>query len=282
MKKRWFFGLSFGKKAFLLGLILFLHLLLIPLSFWGKSLLVSSQEQVNQVTSEKQVAIVIDDFGGTSSGTSEILALPYPITVAVMPYREHTKEDVEAARKVGFEVILHLPMEPQNGKISWLGPNPITTALSSNEVRERVLNALKEVPGALGINNHMGSKATEDERVVREVVKVVKENELFLLDSRTTMETVMAQVAQEYKVPYLKRDVFLDNVNSLEAIRKQFDEVIKVVEEQGYAVAIGHVGPTGDNMAKALVEKLPELEAKGIKIVPLSQLYQSKRAVDTK
>ncbi len=104
-----------------------------------------------------------------------MLKLPIPFTVAVMPFLPSTKQDAQLAHDRGLEVILHLPMEPVRGKKSWLGPGAITTDLSSDEIHKRIVAAIDDVPYAIGINNHMGSKATADERVMKILVEICKE-----------------------------------------------------------------------------------------------------------
>lgn len=128
---------------------------------------------------KKELAIVIDDFGNNMKGTEEMLNLPVPITAAIMPFLSTTERDARMAHEKGHEVIVHLPMEPKKGKKSWLGPGAITTDLSDEEIRKRVEQAIESVPYAVGMNHHMGSKATEDERVMRIVLSVCKDIELY-------------------------------------------------------------------------------------------------------
>ena len=132
-------------------IIFFLCFLSFPLS-------ISAQEadpSKNQV--RKELAIVIDDFGNNMKGTEEMLNLPVPITVAIMPFLSTSKEDAIRAHKKGHEVIVHLPLEPKKGKKSWLGPGAITTDLSDEEIRKRVKDAIESIPYAVGMNHHMGS-----------------------------------------------------------------------------------------------------------------------------
>ena len=171
--------------------------------------------------SQKNLAIVIDDFGNNMQGTEDILNLPIKLTVAIMPFLPSTKTDAELAFKNGHEVIVHLPMEPKKGKKSWLGPQAITTDLSDNEIRRRVEAAIQDVPHAVGMNHHMGSKATEDERVMRIVLDICKKNGLFYLDSKTTGKSVVSKLATEMNVPFLENGLFFDDVYTTEHIKKQ-------------------------------------------------------------
>ncbi|MEH6940223.1 divergent polysaccharide deacetylase family protein, partial [Bacillus sp. JJ664] len=144
-----------------------------------------------------KVAIVIDDFGNNMKGTEQMLSLPIPLTVAVMPFLPSTQKDASTAHSRGYEVIVHLPMEPRTGMASWLGPNAITSNLSDLEIRRRVVAAIDDVPYAIGMNNHMGSKATSDERVMRIVLSVCKERGLFFLDSKTNYWSIVSKIAKE-------------------------------------------------------------------------------------
>ncbi|EFM09983.1 protein of unknown function DUF610 YibQ [Paenibacillus curdlanolyticus YK9] len=221
----------------------------------------------------KRVAIVIDDFGNGMTGTTEMMKLPFPFTVAVMPFMPTTRADAETAHKLGHDVIVHMPMEPNKGKREWLGPGALTTDLSDSEIRKRVEAAIDNVPYAVGMNNHMGSKVTADERVMRIVLTVCKERGLFFLDSRTTYKTVVPKIANELGVPLLSNHVFLDDVYSVQHIAKQIGVLRKYLEEHENCVAIGHVGPPGKKTAAVLLQSTPVLREKAV-IVKLSDLVQ--------
>ncbi|MCA1061502.1 divergent polysaccharide deacetylase family protein [Rossellomorea aquimaris] len=226
-----------------------------------------------------ELAIVIDDLGNGMKGTKEILNLPVTLTIAVMPFLPTTRKDAEKAHENGHEVIIHLPMEPMHGKASWLGPGAITTSLSDEEIRKRVEQAIKEVPYAVGINHHMGSKATADERVMRIVLDICKENGLFYLDSKTTGKSVIPQLAKELGVPYLENELFFDDVYTIQHIGKQARLLSKELDHDNATIAIGHVGVTGMKVATMLKEFLPLYEKKAT-IVPLSDLIPEYHLID--
>ncbi|WP_020616867.1 divergent polysaccharide deacetylase family protein [Paenibacillus daejeonensis] len=206
----------------------------------------------NGQQSGKRIAIVIDDFGNGMKGTKEMLSLPIPLTVAVMPFLPTSKADAEEAHRLGHEVILHMPMEPNRGKREWLGPGALTTDLDDAEIRKRVEAAIADIPFAVGMNNHMGSKVTADRRMMRIVMEVCRENELFYLDSRTTHKSVIPEVAAEYRVPILTNQLFLDDQYHVSHIRKQLGLLDQKLSDQSEMIAIGHVGPSGLNVAAAL------------------------------
>lgn len=226
-----------------------------------------------------ELAIVIDDLGNDMKGTNEILSLPVTLTIAVMPFLPTTRADAEKAHQNGHEVIIHLPMEPVTGKASWLGPGAITTSLTNEEIRKRVEGAIKEVPYAVGVNHHMGSKATADERVMRIVLTVCKEKGLFYLDSKTTGKSVIPELAKEMGVPYLENELFFDDVYTIQHIGKQARLLSKELDSDDATIAIGHVGVTGMKVATMLKEFLPLYEKKA-SIVPLSDLIPEYHLID--
>jgi polysaccharide deacetylase 2 family uncharacterized protein YibQ len=232
----------------------------------------SAKADINK-SEQLKAAIIIDDFGGGTGGVRDFLEGDIPITAAVMPFTENSKKHAEWAHKNGFEVIIHLPMEPKRGKRSWLGPKPITVDLSPKEVRQRVEEAIETVPHAVGLNNHMGSLAVENEEIVRAIVEVAKERKLFIIDSATSPGTKFPKIAKELGVPLLMRDVFLDDISSSSYVRKQMIRLAKVTEIKGKGIAIGHVGITGRICSIGVFESMEEFKKRDIKIVPVSELF---------
>lgn len=222
---------------------------------------------------KRTVAIVIDDFGNGSNGTVEMMRLPIKITAAIMPFMPMTKKDAEEAHRLGHDVIVHMPMEPNRGPKSWLGPGAILTSLSDAEIRKRVEDAIDNVPHAVGMNNHMGSKATADERVMRIVLGVCKERGLFFLDSRTTFFTVVPKIADELDVPLVSNDVFLDDIHSVQHISKQINVLRKHLESNESCITIGHVGLPGKLTASVLEQSISVMQPT-IRFVKLSELVR--------
>lgn len=239
------------KKVFIARTIAFCLLLTVlsPANLHGAS----------EVPSRK-VAIVIDDLGNDMLGTEEILNLDIPITVAIMPFLPTTKRDAKWAKEKGHDVFVHLPMEPNRGKKSWLGPGAITTDLSDEEIRNRVHAAIDDVPHAIGMNNHMGSKVTADPRVMRIVLEVCKERNLIYLDSKTTHKSVIPELAKEIGVPVIENHIFLDDIYQVSHISKQFRILLKHIQHHPECIAIGHVGPPGKKTAALLKENIPIIQ----------------------
>lgn len=226
----------------------------------------------------KRVAIVIDDFGNDMKGTEEMFKLPIPITAAVMPFLPTSKRDAQLAHEKGCDVILHLPMEPLKGKKSWLGPGALTTDLSDDEIRRRVNAAIDDIPYVVGINNHMGSKVTADERVMNIVLDICKERGLFFLDSRTTSKSVIPVISKRIRLSFTKNDIFLDELYSYQHISRQIEKLKKHIRNQDTCIAIGHVGPPGKKTAHILAKAIPALESESVRFVKLSEMVEIRRA----
>jgi polysaccharide deacetylase 2 family uncharacterized protein YibQ len=192
-------------------------------------------------TSKPFVSIVIDDYGYfvndtvTLSLTSEI-----PITVAIIPFQEYSKDIFSLAKKYNKEVIVHMPMETIKKKLN-IKPY-ISTKMSDNEIIKLLDEAFNEIDG-IGLNNHMGSLATADERVMTTVLRYLSSRGKIFLDSLTTINSVTPRVAKQYGIHILVRDVFIDNNSSEYYILSQLERVKEVATQKGYCIAIGHIRP---------------------------------------
>lgn len=214
------------------------------------------------------LAVVIDDWGYGWSASDDFLALEIPLNVAVIPHLPFTKRHAERAAAKGHQVILHLPMEPTN--TGWdLGEGAVTTVMSRDEIMHDVARAWESVPFVSGINNHMGSKATADERVVAAVLAVAKEHGAFFLDSRTTAKSVVAPVAEALNVQYLVNDRFIDPDTEPDRVTDRLLSAAKIARERGWAVAIGHVHSA---TYEGLVAALPLLEREGVRLAYLREV----------
>lgn len=243
--------------------------MMIPILCLSSGVTSSAEQSVNG--EQNKVAFVIDDFGNNMDGTQDILNLPIPLTIAVMPFLPSTKKDAEIAHQKKHDVYVHLPMEPVRGKKSWLGPGAITTDLSNDEIRKKVNQAIDDVPFAIGVNNHMGSKATADPRVMRVVLEVCRDRGLIYLDSRTTHKSVVPTIAKELGVTFIENTIFLDDVYSRKHIRKQMMKLSSRINDLHECIAIGHVGPPGKKTASVLNEFIPVIQ-KEANIVLVSKL----------
>jgi len=215
-----------------------------------------------------RVAIIFDDAGYGIKAAQEVEAIGRPVTISVLPRLPFSTQIAEEAPQHGMQVILHLPVQPDNRSIA-LGPGGITVDMADDEIRQTVNDDLATVPSAVGANNHMGSLGTADPRVMRAVMDVMKTRHLFFVDSMTSSRSVAAKVAREMGVPTAVRAVFLDNEDNEEYVRGQFRALIAIAQSRGDAIAIGHVGKV---TARVLVSMLPEFDEAGIQLVRVSDL----------
>lgn len=214
----------------LTGLILVLALMMPGRA----SLLAAGREREPAI--DQRIAIIIDDFGNNMAGSDEMLQLEVPMTVAVMPFLPTTAEDASRAYRQGYDVLVHLPMEPKQGKPEWLGPGAIMASMSDAEVRAKVEEAIDNVPHAVGINNHMGSKITGDERVMGIILDVCRDRGLFYVDSKTNYRSVVPKLCREKGLPLLENAIFLDDVYNTGHVTGQLQKAQKQAREQGPAL----------------------------------------------
>jgi uncharacterized protein len=217
-----------------------------------------------------KVAIIIDDCGYSEERCKLFLDLPIPITLSILPMTPHAKQIEADAQDAGKAVMLHLPMEPESPQ-EHPGAGAITTEMSDDQVRAQVEADIDSVPDVRGANNHMGSKATSDPRVMRDVLGVFEQRHLFFIDSMTSDATVGAPIAREMGIPTAQRDVFLDNSKDLKYIEGQLKETQAVALKRGVAIAIGH---PNESTAQALAEAIPTMQAAGITFVTAESLVR--------
>ncbi len=214
---------------------------------------------------------MIDDLGNELAPAQRIAAWNAPVAGAVLPGVAFSTASARALAGGGKEVLLHLPMEPSGYPKVRPGPGVILRSQSDAEIARILEGDLATVPGAVGVNNHMGSAATADPRVMRVVARVLSDRGLYFLDSRTTDATVAERTAEEASVPSVRRRVFLDDVETDEAVTRQLAELVRRAREEGSAVAIGH--PYGVTLS-VLEREMPSMESKGIKLVRVGDLVR--------
>ena len=214
------------------------------------------------------IAVIVDDFGYFNNRlVREFLALDVPFTVSVIPGLKHSERICRQAREAGKEVICHLPMEPEkNG--SDQGDIPLVrTAMSGREIEKMVEKALESTPGVIGMNNHMGSRATADMRVMESVMKVCRRKKLFFVDSYTTPKSVTAAAAEKAGVKTLRNDLFLDNRG--EDIRENMRKVISIASRRGGVTAIMHIRKGNADHLRWFAQ---EAEREGVRIIRLTDM----------
>ncbi len=215
-----------------------------------------------------RLAIVIDDVGYSLSELNEFLGLPFPLAFSVLPDLPHSREAGRLIAAAGKELLVHLPMEASGGTNP--GPGAVLTGQSDAEIRQLLERSLERLPQAVGLNNHMGSLATADRRVMTVILEFLRGRGLFFLDSRTTADTVGPQLAAELRVRLLERAVFLDNESSAAYIDEALQHGVGAARQHGSAVLIGHV--QNAELAGELRRLLPGLAGQGVKLVAPSVL----------
>jgi polysaccharide deacetylase 2 family uncharacterized protein YibQ len=212
------------------------------------------------------IVVVIDDMGVDRPRSRRVTELPQPLTLSYLPYARDLAEQATAARSRGHELMLHLPMEPLSGSVD-PGPNALLTSLSLDMIRRRTVAALDSFSGYVAVNNHMGSRFTTWRPGVEASLREMKGRGLAYLDARTHADTVGGLVAEELGMPNVDRHVFLDDVMTGDAVRRQLAETEALARRQGFVIAIGH---PHDVTIQALAEWLPGLSGKGFVLGPIS------------
>ncbi|GAB5344209.1 MULTISPECIES: divergent polysaccharide deacetylase family protein [Pseudomonas] len=201
------------------------------------------------------LTLIIDDLGQNLPRDRRVLALPGPVTTAIMPDTPHAAEFAREAHKAGKIVILHMPMDPATGPFAWHPDLPL------EELGKRLDAAFKAVPYTAGINNHMGSRMTAQPAAMAWLMAELQRRNKFFVDSRTSAQTVAAAEAQKIDLAHVSRDVFLDDERTEAAITTQLQTAIKLAHKQGSAVMIGHPYP---QTLAVLERELPKLKAQGV------------------
>lgn len=217
----------------------------------------------------KAIVLVIDDFGYRNDSISDrFLNLPVPLTCAVLPGHSQSASIAKKAIKSGKEVIIHMPME---SSVSMTGEDEfkLKVGMTSEEIEWRLNEALKEIPEAIGINNHQGSKATTNGKVMGVVASVLKNKNKFFLDSRTSSKTVGEKTMRSVGVLTARRHIFLDNDLNIDNISKQLDKLVALSQKKGMAIGIGHVKA---NTLKVLEREIPILLERGFEFKFVSQV----------
>jgi polysaccharide deacetylase 2 family uncharacterized protein YibQ len=214
-----------------------------------------------------RIALVIDDLGRSLDDLESLRQLGVPVTYAVLPFESQTPEVAAALRRRHEEILCHLPMEPRSGGDP--GPGALRIGMSQAQLRQSTLAALAAVPGAVGVNNHMGSSLSADAPSMATILGVLAERRLFFLDSRTSAQSVGYRVATSLGVPAAERQVFLDDDPHPDAVAGQFQRLLDLSRTRGEAIAIGH--PHANTLA-TLAAEVPRARAQGFRFVLVSDL----------
>lgn len=210
------------------------------------------------------IALIIDDWGYNQEHCSFLRDIKKPVAVAILPYLKHSVDIAQCSHKYGKEVMLHLPLEPHQDSATYPKDYVITTAMSSAKARYLINNALSSIPYVSGVNNHMGSKATESAPLMQILFEELKRRDMFFVDSRTSEDSVCRALSRKIKISFAERDIFLDNINERPAIEAQFALLAQKAQKHGYAVGIAHDRALSLQIIK---EQTEALSARGFKFV---------------
>ena len=235
-----------------------------PSAFAGKTL------KTDKIKTNKKrlIAIVVDDMGINESFSRKIVKQKKPLTLAYLPYGAHIKRQTAEAIRYGHELIMHLPMEPINQKVN-PGPNALLSGIEKVEFLATLEWNLNQFDGFIGVNNHMGSNFTTDLELMSVLLQELKSRDLFFLDSLTNQNSIGEMVARRIKLPFLKRDIFIDHIDDISAIKKQLRKLEKMSIKRGTAIGICH--PRAKTF-KVLTPWLNSLEERGFQLVSLSTI----------
>ncbi len=216
------------------------------------------------------VVLILDDVGFDHQPLSAAMEIDPNLNFAVLPNARNAILFANTLNARGFEILCHLPMEPEGFPRVSPGPNAVLTTMTAGEIAETMRADLASVPHARGVNNHMGSRATADRRVMSSVLASLPKG-MYFIDSRTTAGSVAAATARSMNVKTASRSVFLDDIPRDAAIRAQLQTLLADAEERGVAVGIGHMYPS---TIRVLTADAPSLRERGFRFVRASEIVQ--------
>jgi hypothetical protein len=240
-----------------------------------KVVIVKEPAPVRHEGEPAKIIVIIDDMGMDRKHSNQIVELPGPLTLAFLPYAPHLDTLTAAAKAKGDELMIHMPMEAMDKRQN-PGPIAIKSGMSEDEMKSMLEKAFNSFTGYVGLNNHMGSRMTKDEKAMRLVMAELKKRDLFFVDSKTIGSSVAEQMASEAGIRHAERDVFLDNDNTTENVRRELHVLERIADKKGYAIAIGH---PREATVQVLKEWLPTLKGRGFELVPVSTVTRKSKIV---
>ena len=217
------------------------------------------------------IAIIIDDMGSSMREADTLLAMNTPLTISIIPGLNKSKAVAEEVHRKGGEVMIHIPMEPKDYKEKPFEKSGLLLSMSDNDIRERMKGYLDGVPNAVGANNHMGSRFTEDRSKMAVVLEILKHKGFYFVDSKTSPLSLGDHLAREMGIPAAARSVFLDNVQDVRAINVQLAKLAEIARKNGSAIGICHPHKA---TLDVLASTLPELKKQGLHFVYASALVK--------
>lgn len=261
-----------------LRILLIIILILIPLVFYKSFTKRKEKKEERSIpllhretlSPKPEIALIFDDLGQNFKDLDEIHSLNIPVTVAVIPGLKFSKDVAYLANRYGFSVLIHLPMEPKGkGKYGTQEIKFISASLTKRKLNSLLRYYLNSIRTAIGVNNHLGSKATEDQELMRAVLKAVKSNNLIFIDSRTSLDSCACEVAKQEEVLCGENEGFLDSVDVIESIKDKLNVLLQKASQKGKIIVIAH--PKKDTFT-VLKERLPSLKKK-VKFITLKDYF---------
>jgi polysaccharide deacetylase 2 family uncharacterized protein YibQ len=230
-------------------------------------LIFESTQRTHRVLSPK-IAIIIDDLGYDRSLAKAFINLDFPLTLSVLPFTPYTRSIAQGAKEKGREVMLHLPMEPQTYPQINPGDGVLLISMEKDMILRVMDRDLTQIPFVAGVNNHMGSRFTEDKEKMLIVLTELKRRGLYFVDSKTSRNSVASKLAEQIQIRAATRDIFLDNDLSESALTIQMDRLLNLARHRGHAIGIGH--PHKETLG--LVNRYRTILNNEVDIVPVSRL----------
>ncbi len=218
-----------------------------------------------------KIAIIVDDIGYDKHMAEKFLGLDTVLTFSILPHSPYQKSIARTARSKGFDVMLHLPMEPHEYPLINPGPGALLTSMSPDQLISQLEKDLDAVPFIQGVNNHMGSKMTTVSSQLHQIFSVLKKRDLFFIDSRTTADTLCKPSAHLFQIPFAEKDVFIDHIQTPDFIRRKLYLLVQIAHSHGMAVGIAHPHTV---TYEVLRDVLPELKKKAI-LVKASEIVKT-------
>jgi polysaccharide deacetylase 2 family uncharacterized protein YibQ len=216
-----------------------------------------------------KIAVILDDWGYSDRNFPYFASIKDVFTISVLPGLKFSSAAAEAAYKYKKGIMLHLPMQPEK-KVP-MEKITILANMDKQQVVSIVDTQMTKIPHLTGVNNHEGSLVTAKKDIITPVLEVLRDRNLFFIDSMTTPKTVAYKTAQELGMRWAKRDIFIDNKKEAAYIEAQLKQVAKLAKSRGWVIAIGHDDPV---TIAALARVMPQLAEEGYEFVYPAELLQ--------
>lgn len=237
------------------------------------------KEKVSKNYPKSKIVIIVDDLGLNKNPIDELLKIPAPITFAVLPNLPYSKYAAEKAEKKGWDVILHMPMEPKESSGYTgidAGDEVLLVGLPKDAILSKLDTSLSSIPHVKGVNNHMGSKFMENDELTELILRDLKKRGLLFVDSKTSSQSKGYQNALKLGMDAAQRDLFLDNSSKdPKYVKKQLAKLVEISKKNGYAVGICHPYP---GTVEALSEMIPQISDE-VEVVSISNIINEGKKV---